>query len=80
MTSVIRSEVVERTTNIHQEEKLFIVKIRRGRSKNTLLQVKVQIYYQLNVLKVTKVKKTTTFMATDCCVGANWINFTVRWP
>lgn len=57
MTSVIRSEVVERTTNIHKEEKLFIVKIRRGRSKNTLLQVKVQIYYQLNVLKVTKVKK-----------------------
>lgn len=80
MTSVIRSEVVERTTNIHKEEKLFIVKIRRGRSKNTLLQVKVQIYYQLNVLKVTKVKKTTTFMATDCCVGANLINFTVRWP
>lgn len=57
MTSVIRSEVVERTTNIHKEEKLFIVKISRGRSKNTLLQVKVQIYYQLNVLKVTKVKK-----------------------
>lgn len=57
MTSVIRSEVVERTTNIHKEEKLFIVKIRRGRSKNTLLQVKVPIYYQLNVLKVTKVKK-----------------------
>lgn len=57
MTSVIRSEVVERTTNIHKEEKLFIVKIRRGRSKNTLLQVKVQIYYQLNVLKVTEVKK-----------------------
>lgn len=57
MTSVIRSEVVERTTNIHQEEKLFIVKISRGRSKNTLLQVKVQIYYQLNVLKVTEVKK-----------------------
>lgn len=43
--------------NIHQEEKLFIVKISRGRSKNTLLQVKVQIYYQLNVLKVTEVKK-----------------------
>lgn len=57
MTSVIRSEVVERTTNIHKEEKLFIVKISRGRSKNTLLQVKVQIYYQLNVLKVTEVKK-----------------------
>lgn len=57
MTSVIRSEVVERTTNIHKEEKLFIVKISRGRSKNTLLQVKVPIYYQLNVLKVTKVKK-----------------------